>query len=394
MALNPGVLDYTVSANVKFYHKAIAPLDHPFDLSPGKLRVFLTSLHNRALTTDWIHILEVPADMADPYDTLDMITQYGQISFEQVHDHVMSYNNLHNRAAQDSHQLFLCLMATLTEEAKVHMTTFKRQYTINNVHSGVALLKLIIAESYVDTNATTRLIRGRLSSLRNYMTEVNSDIEKFNRYVKVQVEALETRGEITQDLLANLFTAYSAASDREFKTYIKTKENAYDDGEEISTTQLMHQALTKYKSLVEMDMWNAPSEEETKIIALEAQLRQLSQRSKVNKKSQPKESKSVGGSKRGKQEPTKQGKRTNKPDWMTTKPKAGEPNKVARDGKDYWWCPKHACWVRHKPEECEGTGIKRSDLKASKKGKNEQNKALKISRALASIVQDEDEESE
>ena len=45
------------------------------------------------------------------------------------------------------------------------------------------------------------------------MPTVNSDIENFNQYVKVNVDGLKARGDQTDDLMINLFKAYQVASD-------------------------------------------------------------------------------------------------------------------------------------------------------------------------------------
>ena len=45
------------------------------------------------------------------------------------------------------------------------------------------------------------------------MSTVNSDIENFNQYVKVNVDGLKSRGERTDYLMINLFKAYQLASD-------------------------------------------------------------------------------------------------------------------------------------------------------------------------------------
>ena len=56
---------------------------------------------------------------------------------------------------------------------------------------------------------------------------------------------------------------------------IEQKENDYEDGEAIDYRQLMAAALNKYKVRVEKKLWNAPSPEETKIIALQAKVKEL-----------------------------------------------------------------------------------------------------------------------
>ena len=175
-------LDYRLVENVKFYNKSTAPVDPKFDLSSHGLKVFLASLEHRAMSTAWD--FNIPKDMANPADTYNLLYEYGLITYEQVHAHVASYNNLQSRAAQESTMLFLCIMASLTEEANTHMVLFKKQYVINDIPAGMALLKLVISESYIDTNATTRCVRERLSTLDKYMVEIKSDVEKFNIYVK------------------------------------------------------------------------------------------------------------------------------------------------------------------------------------------------------------------
>mmetsp|Transcript_35132 Transcript_35132/g.52225 ORF Transcript_35132/g.52225 Transcript_35132/m.52225 type:complete len:128 (+) Transcript_35132:539-922(+) len=82
--------------------------------------------------------------------------------------------------------------------------------------SGLWLLKVIIRESHIDTNATTSMIRLQLTQLDTYLPTVGHDILKFKAYVGMLVEGLASRGEKTHDLLANLFKGYAACSDTDF----------------------------------------------------------------------------------------------------------------------------------------------------------------------------------
>jgi hypothetical protein len=63
------------------------------------------------------------------------------------------------------------------------------------------------------------------------MTELDSDVESFNFYVKAQIKSLSARGETSSDLLVNLFKGYKAANDVEFLDFIWRKENAYEEGD-------------------------------------------------------------------------------------------------------------------------------------------------------------------
>jgi len=46
-----------------------------------------------------------------------------------------------------------------------------------------------------------------------YILSIECDITKFNAYVKDLIDSLMARGEMTNDLLTNLFKAYKAVSD-------------------------------------------------------------------------------------------------------------------------------------------------------------------------------------
>ena len=72
---------------------------------------------------------------------------------------------------------------------------------------GELILKLMMQKSVKDTRATSTYLRENLTNLDTYMSTVNSDIENFNHYVKMNVDGLKARGEQTDDLMINLFKA-------------------------------------------------------------------------------------------------------------------------------------------------------------------------------------------
>jgi hypothetical protein len=181
--------------------------------------------------------------------------------------------------------LYQCLMASLTSEAKKKVIIWAYQYQIEvdgaKYSSGVALLKVIIRESHLDTNATTNQIRTKLSALDTYITTIHSDIGKFNQYVKLLVQSLLARNQTTSDLLINLFKGYGAVSDETFRAWLIQKQDDHEDGNPITPDELMLAAKNKYDAMVEKGTWNAPTAEE-KIVALEAKL--TSSMKSLNKK--------------------------------------------------------------------------------------------------------------
>jgi len=60
-------------------------------------------------------------------------------------------------------------MNSLTKEAKAKVMIWRQDYTVLDTPSGVALLKIIIRESHVDTCSTVLHIREKLSSLDTYI---------------------------------------------------------------------------------------------------------------------------------------------------------------------------------------------------------------------------------
>ena len=118
---------------------------------------------------------------------------------------------------------------------------------IEDKPSGNLLLKVLIRESYLDTNAMTSGVRSKLTNLHKYLPTVGHDISLLNMYVKKQVYSLRSRGEQTSDLLMNLFKANVISSDKAFVRYIENKLEAWEDGMlAVSPNQLMLWARQKF----------------------------------------------------------------------------------------------------------------------------------------------------
>ena len=82
----------------------------------------------------------------------------------------------------------------------------------NGQPDGLMLIKFIIRESDVDTQATAAFIRQHLAALDDYIRTVDSGIKKFNTHVKSLTRDLKHRRQQSTDVLANLFKGYKAAS--------------------------------------------------------------------------------------------------------------------------------------------------------------------------------------
>ena len=103
-------------------------------------------------------------------------------------------------------------------------------------------------------------------------------------------------------------------------------------------------ASNKFKLLLESGKWNAPSNKEAKILALQSKVAKLEGKTKEKAKKKPKKEKKAD------------------PAWLANKIKPqGDLTKprMHRDKAWYWCSPEtggkcSGAWRRHKPSECKG----------------------------------------
>ena len=408
-----GLLDFSKSEHSKIYKSAIREVSKdPFDCEAEGLYQFLKDVQDRADEMGWSdNILNITLEVTDDIEPVqeNLIDNYGTISLEQVVESELQYINEQGRDAQNTYMLYKCLMSSLTNNAKKRISLWSEQYRIgdNDLCSGVALLKIIIRESHLDTNATTNQIRTKLSNLDSYILTVDSDIGKFNQYVKLLIQSLTARNQKTLDLLINLFKGYGAVSEEVFRAWLMRKQDDHEEGEEMTPDELMIAAKNKYNTMVEKGTWNAPTAEE-KIVALEAKFN--STMKSLNKKVTFDSSKKKQGSKSGGDKLSSKKKEGDHPKkWKA--PKQGEKKEVEFKGHTWYWCGKDTggkCekWRAHKPKECKALGAdasgdkRKRDLTGSDKKKSIEKK-LKVAKAYIakmeqSVERDttEDEDSE
>ena len=74
-------------------------------------------------------------------------------------------------------------MNSISREDRIKVEGWDEEYIVENdagtkVPSDNLLLKIIIRESHLDTNATTQSIRNKLSNLDEYIIIIGNDITK------------------------------------------------------------------------------------------------------------------------------------------------------------------------------------------------------------------------
>ena len=236
---------------------------------------------------------------------------------------------------------------------------------------------------------------------------MDSDIGKFNQYVKLLIQSLTARNQKTSDLLINLFKGYGAVSDEVFRAWLMRIQDDHEEGEEVTPDELMIAAKNKYNTMVEKGTWNAPTAEE-KIVALEAKL--TSTMKSLNKKVTFDNSKKKVA-KTGADKPSSKKKEGDHPKkWKA--PKQGNKKEVEFKGHTWYWCGKDTggkCekWRAHKPKECKGlatsaAGDKRKRESIGPDKRKSIEKKLKVAKAYIAKMEQfaekdtttEDEDSE
>jgi hypothetical protein len=392
MANAGAFLNLSTSTGAKLFKIGAEPLSRSFDfVDPSDLQVFLDLLKTKSKVQGWSRIFTVPVEVDGVTTNHSLLHNYGVIPLASVALDAATYVNAESKVAQDSFMLFQCIFASLDTEFLKLVTTEALHYHIVDTKApqeppipcGALLLKIIIMKAHVDTRATVSFIRTALSSLDTKMMALDSDISKFNAYVKTQVIALEARGETTTDLLVNVFKGYETAQDSEFALFIKRKKDAYDEGGDITVTSLMDAAENKFKTRVLLKTWSAPTKEQEQILALTAQVNQL----RITKAAPQKD-------KRAPKDPKAKQDRDQKWAWKKVLPKEGEPVTKVVDGKTYHLACEHhpKQWVCHTTAECS----KNPANNGVPKDENSKQRLKKARIAAAALLAEggEDEESD
>lgn len=214
------------------------PIKTRFDCDAAGLQAVLDLLADRETPSSWdfdipdnlVGGMQGPGVINGPFKHL--IRQHGEITIDHLRAYDALWINGQTRGAQNNVQLVECLLASLSMTGRMRVNPYRDEWTINDFPLGISLLEVIIRESSIDTNATTRILRQQLSDLPVNLERFRFDITKLNAFVITTVQQLNACGETTTELLPNLFKGYMAAGDELFVKYITDKQTAYDEGQD------------------------------------------------------------------------------------------------------------------------------------------------------------------
>jgi hypothetical protein len=81
------VIDYSTSVGQKLYNAAVESLQDPYEGGKDGLHIFLEQLKTIGECMGWMTILDVPPDLAQPDEVINVISHYGQLSLQLIRDH-------------------------------------------------------------------------------------------------------------------------------------------------------------------------------------------------------------------------------------------------------------------------------------------------------------------
>jgi hypothetical protein len=403
-----GDFDLTSKHHISIYKAGAAsiyPGEEKFGAESATMRIFIQGCQARGHRYGWDKrdlsangdpdkqgIFHVPTKKG----YVNIIKNYAKLSMKKIERYEKTYILEGNRKSQDNSMFHEAMMNSLTAKASVKIRNHEAEYTINGEPSALLLFKVIVRESHVDSGATAFQIRRQMASVSQLMPKHQWNIASFNEAVRELVSRLEARGEKSQDLLMHLFTAYLTCKDSTFNEYIKVKQRELYDGKlrRYTAQALMSHAEEEYKRLLMEGIWEAPSQQEEKIIAMVTKIAGKATRTGSNDHGK-------GNTKTNQK--WKGGRKDNKkyyrvPDEELRKPPPKDKMHAPKvmGGKEFWWCHPDTggkCdgwWRRHKPtggdDPCRGNGKKgRKHPAPVKEELSEDKRPSKLARLQASL---------
>jgi hypothetical protein len=119
-----------------------------FSLTEEDLLSFLKLVSLRAKTCGRdIFAIPTTAHGITPAVTKDLLTEYGEVTLDQVRLKAETIASQLDRTTQEDDQLFSCPMASLTKEGRNSINLKRTDFMVGGENSGILLLKIIIGKT-------------------------------------------------------------------------------------------------------------------------------------------------------------------------------------------------------------------------------------------------------
>ena len=340
-----------------------------FTRKVNALQLFLADLKTRAKTCRWDHPTHGIITVAAAGTEYNLLNDYGKITDAQVEAARVARNtaDASPRAKQNSQMMYECLMASITEEAKLALASRDQEFH----EDGPSLFYHVVSQLFMATFSDAQATRDNLSDF--HPKRFRYDVIQVNNYISSAVMTLKAAasagGTITdQEILYFQFKVYKkikAPAEWTMHSLFLVSTVASTPGYTPET--LFNETQAKYTTLLNQGLWK-PSDKtpEEQTLAMVAQQQQAKKSPNNSTKSKPTSGQTSKATDKDKKSP----------------PFANSPGKLGDtkqwNGKTYHWCPathKHSHWHTHKVEEC---NTYKKMLKEQNKSTNKDKKEVSV----------------
>ena len=169
-----------------------------FDGDKDNKLSFVSNLVERIILALWdqtnASMFNIPTGAPLVTDVVDCVAKYGRVTLADLRAHAITYVDTLTRIAQNAYHMYEAIMASITPELHKRILVDIDKAKINGTGNGPMFFKLIISKCTINTPAMIMQLRGNIFHLDSYMTQVQEDIKRFNKYVKGTLMTLKARG--------------------------------------------------------------------------------------------------------------------------------------------------------------------------------------------------------
>ena len=229
-----GVLNFSNKLHKSIYDGGCTKVYKDYDVDDEARHAFVTAFSFKAKQMAWGGdnggILDIPQGV-DPSGNpvfKFLLDSDGEFTLRELQAYVSTFINTDTRASQDDAMVWSCALDSLSSIGQVKIYSRSAEYKVLGTESGLLLLKVILMESGLHTNASIIKHKHELENLPVLMGKLSHNVEKFNSNVLSIVLALKRKGATAPDLLHQLFPAYLHCPDKNFAIYVGSKRDKFE----------------------------------------------------------------------------------------------------------------------------------------------------------------------
>jgi hypothetical protein len=161
-------------------------LTNGFNMIPNKTVIFVEALQRHTDSMGWTKgTKQITTFTNHDGKSIDIIKNYSQINeamLKNVCEQFCKAGEADSQtcAKQINTMMSICLLNSLSMEAKVRLLTYRKDYAFDGVECAPLMYKVIMRLITIDLIATTQTLRDNLQNLGVFAATVSGNIDKIN----------------------------------------------------------------------------------------------------------------------------------------------------------------------------------------------------------------------